>query len=53
MMGVPVPNVWVGNLKDADLVQKFGGKKGFWHGFAAGVELIEIRNGKLRLKLKE
>ena len=53
VMGVPVPNAWLGNLKNIDLVQEFGGANGFWDAFAAGVETIEIENGKLQITLKE
>ena len=53
VMGVPVPNAWLGNLKNVDLVEQFGGGPGFWQTFAAGVDLIEIRDGELQVKLKE
>lgn len=51
--GVPLPNAWLGNMKNIDLVQEFGTDQGFWHTFAAGVESMEVRDGELRLKLKE
>jgi len=54
LMGVPIPNAWLGNMKDVDLIARFGGKKnGFWSKFAAGVEYIKIEDGELRLQLKE
>lgn len=53
VMGVPVPNAWLGNLKNVDLVEQFSGTSGFWKRFADGVELIEIDEGKLHIKLKE
>jgi hypothetical protein len=53
VMGVPLPNAWLGNLKNVDLIEQFGGNDGFWKTFAAGVELIEIREGELKIKLKE
>ena len=53
VMGVPVPNAWLGNLKNVDLVEEFGTEPGFWHGFAAGVDLIEIREGQLHVRLRE
>ena len=53
VMGVPVPNAWLGNLKNVDLVEQFGGNTGFWKSFADGVELIEIRDGQLHIELKE
>lgn len=51
--GVPLPNAWLGNMKNIDLVQEFGDDKGFWKAFADGVEEIEVKEGKLRIKLKE
>ena len=53
LWGVPVPNAWLGNLKNVDLVEKFGEEDGFWKAFAAGVEDIKISEGQLRFKLKE
>ena len=53
VMGVPIPNAWLGNLKNIDLVQEFGGDKGFWKAFADGVEYIHVENGRLLIKLKE
>ena len=53
IMGVPIPNVWLGNLKNVDLVQEFGLESGFWKTFAAGVEYINVQDGKLQIKLKE
>ena len=51
VMGVPIPNAWLGNLKNVDLVDQFGGG-GFWRAFAEGVELIEVRDGELHVELK-
>ena len=53
IMGVPVPNAWLGNLKNVDLVEQFGTGPGFWNSFAAGVDLIEVVDGHLHIKLKE
>lgn len=53
VMGVPIPNAWLGNLKNVDLVNQFGGGPGFWSSFADGVEVIEINDGKLHIELKE
>ncbi len=53
IMGVPVPNAWLGGLKNIDLVKEFGNDQGFWKSFAAGVEYLEIQEGRLKLKLKE
>jgi len=51
--GVPLPNAWLGNLKNVDLVKEFGGEEGFWRAFAAGVEEIKVEEGSLRFRLKE
>ncbi len=53
VMGVPVPNAWLGGLKNIDLVREFGTDSGFWKTFADGVETINVRDGKLYIKLKE
>ena len=53
IMGVPIPNAWLGNLKNVDLVQEFGLESGFWKTFAAGVEYINVQDGNLQIKLKE
>jgi plasmid maintenance system antidote protein VapI len=53
IMGVPVPNAWLGNLKNVDLVQEFGTGPGFWNSFAEGVDLIEVVDGQLHIKLRE
>jgi len=53
IMGVPVPNAWLGNLKNVDLVEQFGNDPGFWHAFSAGIQLIEIQDRQLHIKLNE
>ena len=53
VMGVPIPNAWLGNLKNVDLVREFGGQGGFWKAFADGVEFIQVAEGELQIKLKE
>lgn len=53
VMGVPIPNAWLGNLKNVDLVREFGGRPGFWQSFSAGVETIAIEDGRLLIELKE
>jgi len=53
LWGVPMPNAWLGNLKNVDLVQEFGGEEGFWKSFADGVENIHVAEGRLIIKLKE
>lgn len=52
LMGVPVPNSWMGGMKNIDLVEEFG-DEGFWKGFSAGVEMIAIGDGTIEIQLKE
>jgi hypothetical protein len=53
LMGVPLPNAWLGNLKNVDLVEQYGTGPGFWSAFSAGIDLIEIQEGQLHIKLRE
>ena len=51
--GVPLPNAWLGNMKNIDLIGEFGEAGGFWQAINDGVETIEVKEGKLSIKLKE
>jgi hypothetical protein len=51
--GVPIPNAWLGNLKNTDLNKEFGEAGGFWQAINKGVEEINMIEGKLHIKLKE
>lgn len=51
--GVPLPNAWLGNMKNTDLIQEFGQTGGFWQAIHDGVEVIEVKEGQLYIKLKE
>jgi hypothetical protein len=51
--GIPLPNAWLGNLKNVNLVEQFGTDDGFWKVFSAGVRTIKIRQGHLQIRLKE
>ena len=53
IMGVPMPNAWLGGLKNIDLVREFGGGEGFWKAFSDGVESISVVDGVLHIRLKE
>ncbi len=53
IMGVPMPNAWLGGLKNIDLVKEFGTDEGFWKTFSAGVESISVVDGFLEIHLKE
>lgn len=51
--GVPLPNAWLGGLKHVDLIEEFGEDPGFWKAFADGIDAIEVKQGKLLVRLKE
>ena len=51
--GIPLPNAWLGYLKNVNLVEEFGSGDGFWKIFSAGVRTIEVRQGRMRITLKE
>lgn len=53
LMGVPLPNAWLGNLKNVDLVSEFGADPGFWKSFADGVDSLKVREGEFHVRLKE
>ena len=53
VMGVPIPNAWLGNLKNVDLVEQYGTDTGFWQAFAAGVAQLAVEEGRLKIKLRE
>lgn len=52
VMGVPLPNAWLGGLKNIDLVETYG-NSGFWQAFANGLEKIDVREGEVYFKLKQ
>jgi hypothetical protein len=52
-MGVPIPNAWLGNLKNVDLVNEFGADRGFWKSFSEGVDNIRVEEGQMKIKLRE
>ena len=53
VMGVPLPNDWLGGLKNVDLVEQFDGQGGFWESFANGIEQLTVQNGRLAIELAE
>lgn len=53
LWGVPLPNSWIGGIKNVDLIKEFGGKSGFWKSFSDGIEFIRVEDGKLSVQLKE
>ncbi len=53
IMGVPIPNAWLGGLKNIDLVNEFGTDPGFWQSFSEGIEHIHVVEGQIKIKFKE
>jgi hypothetical protein len=53
VMGVPLPNAWLGGLKNVDLIKESGGDAGFWKGFADGVEALRVEEGAVTIVLKK
>lgn len=53
LMGVPVPNAWLGELKNVDLVAEFGADAGFWKAFADGVEELRVEEKRIHIRLRE
>ncbi|HNP25493.1 MAG TPA: arginine N-succinyltransferase [Nitrosomonas sp.] len=53
IMGIPIPNAWLGGLKNIDLVEEFGADPGFWKSFSEGVENIRVTAGQITVRLKE
>ncbi len=53
LMGVPIPNAWLGGLKNIDLIKEFGQDAGFWKAFSEGVEEMHAEEGRFMIKLKE
>ncbi len=53
VMGVALPNAWLGGMKNIDLVEHYGQQAGFWRAFSAGVEDLHIEDGSITLKLRE
>lgn len=53
VMGIPIPNAWLGGMKNVDFIDEFGQDEGFWKSFADGVENIQVEEGRLVVRLKE
>ncbi|MDW7709762.1 MAG: hypothetical protein SCH98_04745 [Deferrisomatales bacterium] len=53
VMGVPVPNAWLGGIKNVDLAGDLEAAGGFWAAFSAGVEDLRVEEGLLRVRLRE
>lgn len=53
IMGVPVPNAWLGDIKNVDLIETYGKDEGFWKSFSDGIEEIKVQEGLLKIRFKE
>jgi len=53
VMGVPIPNAWLGGLKNIDLVSEFGDGDGFWKSVSEGIKHVQVVEGDLQIELKE
>ncbi|MFO8089827.1 MAG: hypothetical protein R6U13_08330 [Desulfatiglandaceae bacterium] len=51
--GIPLPNAWLGNMKNRNLVSEFAAEGGFWKLFSDGVSDLKVREGHLLISLKE
>jgi hypothetical protein len=51
--GIPLPNAWLGNLKNRNLVKEFGAEGGFWKLFSDGVADLRVQEGHILIQLKE
>ncbi|HSB06373.1 MAG TPA: arginine N-succinyltransferase [Thermodesulfobacteriota bacterium] len=51
--GIPLPNAWLGNLKNRNLVKEFGAEDGFWKLFSDGVADLKVQEGHILINLKE
>jgi hypothetical protein len=53
VMGVPLPNAWLGGLKNVDLITSSSPDNGFWKAFAEGVESVRVEEGSITIRLRE
>lgn len=53
LMGVPVPNAWLGGIKNIDLIKEFGSNEGFWKTFSDGIDSVSVVEGFLQIRFKE
>lgn len=53
LMGVPMPNAWLGGIKNIDLIREFGSDEGFWKSFSDGIDSVSVVEGFLQIRFKE
>jgi hypothetical protein len=51
--GIPIPNAWLGYIKNRNLVEEFSGEGGFWALFAEGIKDIKVRDGHILVRLNK
>ncbi|MBN2144860.1 MAG: arginine N-succinyltransferase [Candidatus Aureabacteria bacterium] len=51
--GIPLPNSWLGDLKNKNLITEFEKEGGFWSHFSKGIADVQVKEGYFYLKLKE
>jgi hypothetical protein len=53
LWGFPVPNTWLGGIKNINLAWGFESKPGFWQTASVGMEIVEVADGRIiTLRLK-
>ena len=51
--GIPLPNAWLGYIKEKNLIEEFGSETGFWKLFAEGIRDIKVKEGHILVRLNE
>jgi hypothetical protein len=52
VMGMPLPNAWLGGMKNIDLVKVLEGQGGFWNVVASGIEDLRVEDGQFVMRVK-
>jgi len=53
LWGIPVPNAWLGGIKNIDLVSEFEADEGFWKVFSDGIGALKVEEKGLLIQFKE
>jgi hypothetical protein len=51
VLGLPLPTAWLGDLKNVDLIQEAGNPIGSWEAVADALELVELDDDRLKMKI--
>jgi hypothetical protein len=46
-----LPTAWLGDLKNVDLIQEAGNPIGSWEAVADALELVELDDDRLKMKI--